>query len=181
MSEQNTIGLYASLDQKLRELGWWSGVSEAHGLLTGLACRGISAQHIGDKLYLFELESKQGSETLEALYEMVLQKLESDNPVFDLMLPEDDESISRRSDEIANWCSGFTQGFCHDGELEILQETGPVKEMFDDILSIAGIQYELPQKKTEQHRDDQALCEIEEYLRIGVQLIYEEMTTSPNS
>ncbi len=180
MSELNPVELYARLDGRLRDLGWWSGVPEAHGLLTGLACRGISAQHIGEKLYLFEMDSKQGSETLIALYEMVLQNLESDDPVFDLMLPGDDEPLSRRTDEIANWCSGFAQGFCHDGELEMLQEIGPVKEMLDDILSIARIQPDLSKKKKQQQGDDRALCEIEQYLRVGVQLIYEEMITSPD-
>jgi len=178
VSKLNANELYSGLDEKLRAMGWDSGVPEAHGLLTGLACRGFSAQHIGNKMYMFELDSGQDSASLQALYELVLQNLESDDPVFDLMLPGDDESAFRRADEIANWCSGFAQGFCHDGDMSILQKTGPVKEMFDDIMSIARIQADLSDDEIGRHREDRALTEIEQYLRVGIQLIYEEMVAS---
>jgi len=170
--------LYTSLDEKLREIGWDSGVSEVHGLLTGLACRGLSAHHIGNKMYLFELDAEQDCTPLQALYELVLQNLESDDPVFDLMLPDDEESAFRRADEIANWCSGFAQGFCHDGEISVLQKQGPVKEMFDDIMSIARIQADLPDNEADREGEDRALSEIEQYLRVGIQLIYEEMAAN---
>lgn len=180
MSELNASELYARLDEKLRDIGWDSGVPEAHGLLTGLACRGFSVQHISNKMYMFGLDSEQDSASLQALYELVLQNLESDDPVFDLMLPSDDESAFRRADEIANWCSGFAQGFCHDGDISMLQKTGPVKETFDDIMSIARIQAALSGDETDRQGEDRALTEIEQYLRIGIQLIYEEMVVNPN-
>ena len=181
MSKLNANELYSGLDEKLRAMGWDSGVPEAHGLLTGLACRGFSAQHIGNKMYMFELDSGQDSASLQALYELVQQDLESDALVFDLMLPNDDESAFRRADEIANWCSGFAQGFCHDGDMSVLQKTGPVKEMFDDIMSIARIQADLSDDEAGRHREDRALTEIEQYLRVGIQLIYEEMVATPSS
>ncbi|MYB35224.1 MAG: UPF0149 family protein [Gammaproteobacteria bacterium] len=180
MSGLNADELYAGLDEKLRDIGWDSGVPEAHGLLTGLACRGFSAKHIGNKMYMFELDSGQDSASLQALYELVLKNLESDDPVFDLMLPGDDESAFRRADEIANWCSGFAQGFCHDGDMSILQRTGPVKEMFDDIMSIARIQTDFSDDEVERQGENRALTEIEQYLRVGIQLIYEEMAVNHN-
>ena len=175
MSEFNARELYEQLDGKLRETGWKSGVPEAHGLLTGLACRGFPASRIANKMYLFELGMDQDSMPLQALYELIVQNLESDHPVFDLMLPDDHESLFARADEIANWCSGFAQGFCHDGEMAMLQKKGPVKEMFDDVMSIARIQGEPSGDGPDRQAEERALTEIEQYLRVGIQLIYEEM------
>lgn len=173
--------VFSQLDRKLRDTGWGSGVPEAHGLLTGLACRGIPVAEITNKLYLFRLDSDRDSAMMEALYELIVRNLDSDSPVFDLMLPEDDESVSLRADEIGNWCSGFVQGFCHDGDLVVHQCGGSVRELIRDIMAISGMQSASPDGAGAGQGEEKALVEVEQYLRVGIQLIYEEMVANPKS
>lgn len=179
MTELKANQLYAQLDLKLREIGWSSGASEAHGLLAGLACRGFPATHIANKMHMFELNSDQDSSPLIALYEVILQNLQSDSPVFDLMLPDENETAFVRAEEIANWCSGFAQGFCHDGEAVVSKSTGSVKELFHDIMEIARMQAGPADDEQSRQREERDLNEIEQFLRVGVQLIYEEMAVNP--
>lgn len=183
MTVQNRIdvlsSLYEELDKRLVSSPWDGSVSEAHGLLTGLACLGITENRLADKLYLFQQLGDEESTLLEAMFGLIVQDLESDSPTFNPLLPNDEETLGKRIEELANWCSGFTLGYCHDDNQSPTRRKAAVSEVLHDILEISAMQGTGNVTHTEQesHEQERQLVEIEEYLRISIQLIYEESVT----
>lgn len=169
--------IYHELDQKLKSTDFNSGVSEAHGLLVGLACRGVAFEELQNKLYLFQLSGNEDLILLQGLFELILRDLQSSTPTFDLLLPADDVSLVIRADEISNWCGGYMQGFCHDGDYIFTDSNDTTREMLRDIMDIGGLHID----EADREESEKALMEIEEYLRVGVQLIYDETTNSDKS
>ncbi len=169
MSFQQKI--YPQLDHKLRTTPFNGGAPEAHGLLTGLACRGVTVQELRDKLYLFRLDSDQDFMLLQGLFEWILEGLQSSTLPYRLLLPDDHANPVMRVDEIANWCAGYTQGFFHDGGA--FPGSGEsIDEMLRDIMDMGGLHLQ----QADREEAEKSITEIEEYLRIGVQLIYDEIT-----
>lgn len=168
--------IYQNIDEKLRKSSWKSGASEAHGLLTGLACRGVTTQQLANKIYLFQVESDDAAgeylTLLEGLFELIIRDLNSSQPTFDVLIPEDDDPLILRVDELTNWCGGYIQGFCHDGDHLIRQRSIEAQEMIQNIMDISGMQ--LGHTEIEAEEQERALTEVEEFLRIGIQFIYDE-------
>ncbi len=179
--------IYDGLDEKLRESPFQSGISEAHGLLAGLACRGIPLAQIGNKMYLMKLDSEAHKILISGLYELIVRDLDSTEPIFNLLLLDAESSLTLRIDGLANWCGGYMQGFCHDSEGIILQCSADVQEILRDVMSISGLDIDplagdarrglqsAENEIADENEHDQSLFEIEEYLKIGIQLIYDEL------
>ena len=169
--------IYRELDEKLRSTGWKSGASEAHGLLTGLACRGVTSSQVTNRFYLFQVDEEEEIPVLQGLFELVSADLESSEPTFNLLLADGSSEITERIDEVANWCAGFLQGFCSDGSAVLKECSNEVQELIQDIMDISGMQADQPSANEEKdaEEEERSLTEIEEYLRVGVQLIYDEL------
>ncbi len=164
--------IYPELDRKLRLTPFNGGAPEAHGLLTGLACRGITVQELQNKLWLFQLNSDQDLTLLQGLFELILRDLQSSTLTYHLLLPDDDTSPVIRTDEIANWCGGYVQGFCHDGEAALSNSNETTREILRDIMDMSGLYLQ----ESSREEAEKSMTQIEEYLRVGVQLIYDEAT-----
>lgn len=176
-SEAFQRNLYQSLDEKLRASSWESGVSEAHGVLCGLACRGISDQDIKNKMFLFNVSDPQTTLILEGLFNLALRDLSAEGFGFSLLLPGEEAPVSEQTEEMANWCHGFLQGFCHDGEAIIQSSTG-ISEIISDLIDISSIEPDLSTEADAEAEKD--LFEIEEYLKVSIQLVYDEVNgTAP--
>ncbi len=171
--------IYRDLDKKLRSSDWDSGASEAHGILCGLACRGIKEAGMDSMIYLFQTNDRTQREILTGLFGLILRDLSSEEFSFKLLLPDDQSPVERRIEELANWCQGFLQGLCHDGTAvtESDCQTESVSEIVKDVLEITHIDiYQVPESK---ERSEKYLFEIEEYLRVSVQIVYDELNLAP--
>lgn len=180
---QNRI--FLDLEAKLRSTPWNSGASEAHGLLCGLACAGVTAATIRTRGYLFQLEDKADVDIIEGMFSLAERDLQDDAFGFELMLPPEDTSQLERAEALSSWCQGFLQGLCHDNA-EIMRSSYPdVREALEDIVQIGHIELDLHERE----ENERSLSELEEYLRVAVQLIYDELrpaaqdhtATSPNN
>ncbi len=173
------IGLYDELDRRIGPSTWDGTVSEAHGLLTGLACLGVTSAQVTGKLYLLQGLGHEETELLEAMFGLIVQDLESDTPAFNLLLPKDEETLGLRLEELSNWCSGFMLGYCHGNGAMPDDQGETVSEALQDIMQISAMQEAEAGAGTDEEALDQErqLVEIEEYLRISIQLIYEESVT----
>ncbi len=182
-SKQFQHRIYQSLDEKLRASSWKSGASEAHGLLTGLACRGVTSEQLASKLYLLQIESDADASEypglLEGLFELIIRDLNSSQPVFDVLIPHEREPIITRVDELASWGGGFIQGFCNDGDSAISDLSLEAQELIHDIIDISGMQLDQPNPESDDQ--DKALTEVEEFLRVGIQLIYDEAVANQSN
>ncbi len=174
--------IYAELNEKLKSSSWKSGAAEAHGLLTGLACRGITTTEIGNRMYLFQFSADEDTALLEGLFELILRELESSAPTFNLLLAGDEEHITARVDEIASWCGGFVQGFCHDGDSAISEQNAEAQEVIQDIMDICGMEVDLTDSASHHlEEEEKAFSEVEEYLRVGIQIIFDEASGFKNN
>jgi len=165
--------IYQELDRKLRLSRFGGGASEAHGLLSALACRGIVGERLRAKAYLLQLAEPADLNLIEGLHEMIVRDLHADGFRFNLLLPGDQASAAHQTAALADWCGGFLQGFLHDhhSQAQLAALPATVREAIDDIIAISRADAPPPPGEALERQ----LLEIEEYLRVATQLIYEEL------
>lgn len=88
---------------------------------------------------------------------------------FEPMLPVE-ATLSERVDALADWCRGFVYGLAAGGLRDPGALEGDAGEFLRDALEIGEAQADAEAPEEEQERD---LAEIVEYVRVGVQLVYE--------
>jgi uncharacterized protein YgfB (UPF0149 family) len=104
---------------------------------------------------------------------------------FQLLLPDDTAGLGARIEALASWCQGFLLGISHGGVSDIQALPGELPEIVEDFLNIARAEnFELENEE----EDEAAYMELLEYVRVGVQLFWEELhghsendTASPGS
>ena len=169
--------IYADLERRLRASNFGGGAAEAHGVLCGLTCRGVDGEKLRVKAGLLRLSGVADFELIAGLQAMAARDLRADDFQFNLLLPHDDAGAAPKTAAVADWCGGFAQGFLHDGEAALATCPAVVREAFDDIMAISCA--DAPPPNTGDGDGGEAalrqLAEIEEYLRVAVQLIFEEL------
>lgn len=169
--------IFGELERKLRESPWNSGASEAHGLLTALACLGVSGEEVRAKSWLFNLDEEPHRDIIEGLYGLVCRGLDDPALGFSLLLPPDSTALADRAEAVSDWCQGFLQGIYHvDGALP--ENTSiQVREAVEDIREIGHLETH----GGDPEDSERALVEVIEYLRVAVQLIREELQPAPTT
>ena len=91
---------------------------------------------------------------------------------FEPLLPGDDAPLESRVEALAAWCQGFLYGFGAAGTAARAVLPDTVTEVLADLaqLSQAGVP-----AASEPEVEEDAYIELVEYLRAGVQLVYEEL------
>jgi uncharacterized protein YgfB (UPF0149 family) len=180
MSDPETID-FDSVEALLFSAGASWEAAEAHGAFCGRACLGganaIRAWVSG--------VLEQGSEgnvlqrervgKLESLAANTLLSLEAGELGFRLLLPDDNEPLHARTAGLADWCHGFMQGLvvaggADQGPQGDALESAVVSEILGDFTEItkAGASDESSEE------GEQAFAELVEYVRVSVQLVYDE-------
>ena len=160
--------------------------SEVHGVLTGLICAGFAFEDQGYLAMLDDLLdfSPQGSDgfpkavktLVKQMFSEVWTDILDDTYTFQLMLPDDDDSLVERGNALGVWVQGFNLGF------GLQQKDSPVmssevKEVLTDFAEIANLSDEME----EDEDTEQAFFEISEYVRISALLCFSELGTLPTS
>ncbi len=159
---------FDELDEQLRTHGTGAGLAEIHGMASGLVCAGRTTSRDEDwRALLGEDAVERGTRrVLDAAFSLALRSLGADDFAFAPLLPGDEAPISRRVECIADWCSGFLQGWqLAGGE----SADGVAAEALGDIRRIAGIVPDDEDAETQRGH----LVEIEEYLRVAAQILYD--------
>lgn len=175
--------IYRDLDRKLKNSRWNSGASEAHGLLSALACRGVPGDRLRTKAWLFQLSEPADIDLLDGMYGLILRDLQSDDFQFTLLLADDGFSDAQRIESLADWCDGFVHGVFHDGwgvgaadnKTRLDGVPDRVRESINDIMEISRMS---SNSDNDNDATERQLFEIEEYLRVAIQIIFEEL--NPN-
>lgn len=92
---------------------------------------------------------------------------------FQLLLPDDSVAVAERAGAMFHWCRAFLGGFglaIADGKLS---EEG--EEALDDIANLAAARID----EVDPDGDEEALAEIEEYVRMAVLLLHADCTLGP--
>ena len=91
------------------------------------------------------------------------------------MLPDDDEHISVKAESIGFWCEGFLHGMVSGKHAEALKKrlaTEPLAGLIKDMLEITRASFD---EDEDGETSESAYAELVEYVRVAVQLAYEEL------
>lgn len=169
--------IYQTIDQTLREQGAEVTAAEAHGMATGMLCVDVRADQsnwlgelFGEGFSGFGVHSSLGE-----LFEQTRALLTDDDYTFDLLLPDaDEDTLTEEIEAMRDWCQGFLYGLGFSQSSS--NWTGDVGEIVKDIVEITKLEDFAEAEGSEE--DEQAFAEIQEYLRVAVQLIRNEMAGS---
>lgn len=172
-----------------------SGVSESHGLITGL----IAGQPDLDveRLWLHwaglnldtdhDIEDPadpQAShrEHLEAALEAIQGQLQSADMTFEALVPAMDQPLAQRTEGLAHWCGGFLAGFGASGAVIKDGEASEVLALLGEIARASSAIDETEPNETGEDNDasaeleseEAAFVELVEFVKVAVLLLHEE-------
>jgi len=169
------------LDAALKRCGATWDAGQAHGLLCSrLAILGTDAG-IGWLDQVLEGSNpddalrRECESMLDALYAFTHRQLAERQSEFEPLLPDDSDSTMVRADAIARWCEGFLHGLVSGSPDERLKErlaSDPLSDIIKDMLQITRATVD---EDLDDETNESAYVELVEYLRVAVQLTYEEL------
>jgi uncharacterized protein YgfB (UPF0149 family) len=177
----NNVMDFATMQGILTSENVKSHASELHGVLTGLVCAGFEFEDQGYIAMLHDLFNEGDGypsavkKALKQMYNELWSGILDDSYSFNLLLPDDDDSIAERGLAFSVWVLGFNLGFgfLHKDSPVVSDE---VKEVLTDFGEIANLSDEME----EDEDTEQAYFEIAEYVRISALLCFSELATPPN-
>lgn len=181
MNEETTLD-FASVQAIVTTENVKLHASELHGLLTGLVCGGYTFE--GNDYLVMVNDMFNNGEGLpnkikiivKLMFSDVWKNLLDDSYGFQLMLPDDDDSIVERGHALGVWVQGFNLGFgLQQKSNATLSED--VKEVLSDFAEIANLSEEVDEDES----TEQAYYEIAEYARISALLCFTELGVPPES
>lgn len=173
---------YEAIEIALAEAGADADAAQLHGHLCGLTCvLGTGAAGLW-LAQAFEVSDQSGAApigskpTLERLAVDTADALEAGDMSLALLLPPDDEPLEERAASLAHWCQGFVHAL-HDADPCAAQsgraiKSDTAKEIIADFREISRAVFAEDETQIEA---ESAYAELVEYVRVGVQLIFEDL------
>lgn len=170
------------LEEVLRAAGLSCSAAVAHGVVSGclVADASLSAQRLAEALG--ERHSQAGHDmsafldVIESLRLDVLRSLNDADLGFEPLLPDETEDLAPRARALGLWVDGFLGGLGQTPRLGGLKPTPEGAEILRDFAEIARID---PEPETSEE-NEQAFAELNEYVRVGVMLLADELTPAPS-
>ncbi|MGH8400954.1 MAG: UPF0149 family protein [Gammaproteobacteria bacterium] len=156
-----------------------SGAAESHGTLCGAICSGSEQ----DAAWLSHvLGESSGGDTarecqllLEQLQDSTGRQLAGLDMDFEPLLPDELQPLAQRVAALGFWCQGFLFGLSLGRTREVLDNLpGEAGEVIHDLAEIARAGFDSGDADDEE-ADEAAYFELVEYLRVAVQILYEEL------
>lgn len=164
----------ADLRQQLNAALDPNDAAECHGALSGFACGSGPADNLAWAAALPDRDTAIAVEKdglLKALGEAIATTLDSGEMQFAPLLPDDSETIEARAAALRLWCRGFLYGF------GIGFAPGDSPPLPDEVREVLGDFSEIARQELDaepgSEADETAYTEIVEYVRVGVQLVFE--------
>lgn len=148
-------------------------VPEAHGTLAGALCAGDA---FGPAEWFGEVFPEGRPGVAEAgmrdLYRATREALAAGQLQFEPLLPDDDAPLAERAQALGEFCQGFLYGLGTSAlpDPESLPEQ--VAEIVRDLGAITRVGTD-PEESEEDN--EQAYAELVEFVRVGVQLLFDEL------
>lgn len=172
---------YDTLRQDLRAKGVTLDPAEVHGTVCGVA----SASRDPGAVAWTALLPKEGGESPEemqafvgqlvTLHRHILSQLQGEGFEFDLLLPDERLPLTVRVAGLGQWVRGYLMGLVAGGVREFRALSGDAPEILEDLVRIAEV--EPDDTEADQEQD---FTELHEYVRIGVQAVFEELSSRPS-
>ena len=161
---------YEDVTQASARAGLGQGASELHGGLVGWLAGGgadvpdWTARVLADP----QLEAPAKGEVLDKLRVATAAELEDHDFGLSLLLPGADESLADRAAALFEWCRGFLGGF----GLAAGAEAALSEEAQEALADLARLAQAAPEAGDDEAEDEDALAEIEEFVRVAVLLLH---------
>lgn len=150
--------------------------AEGHGCLCGALC--TAADYTRER-WLEELLPEENQELserdariLQLLFDETVQSLRGEAMEFVPLLPGDDDALELRATALAEWSRGFLYGFGTGGKMVPGSIPPTVEEVLRDVAQIGGAPVDVGAAGEE---EEAAYAEVFEYLRVGAQLVHDEL------
>lgn len=175
-----TIG-YDEVAQALSAGGSAVLAAEAHGVLVGALCARrvyLPAEWLEELLPDAAdapdaaVDPQLAAGPLRALYEQSRTVLEARDMEFEPLLPPDDAGLQERVEALGAWAQGFLYGFGAAGPFPRGAMPADVAEVLSDFAEVSKAG-NVGAESAEV--EETALADLVEYIRVGVQLIYDEL------
>jgi uncharacterized protein YgfB (UPF0149 family) len=174
-----TLPDHLILASALQKLDTEIGPSEVHGTLCGLLCANSNAgadvwqKSLWPNRPSGDLLAAEADEIFKQTHDVTRRQLHDPTCEFEMLLPNDDDSLIQRVNALGDWSQGYLIGLSLGGITDFAPLPEDAREITKDLLEIAraGTSYDL--EGTEE--DENAYAELVEYLRVGVLLINEEL------
>ena len=154
----------------LRQNGLDLSIAQVHGTLAGLVCLGHSEGNFQQWNHLLVPKHPTQSllDTVFTLIYFTDHCLESPEFKFRPILCSA-TGLLERVESLGDWCLGFSIGLDLQSIKQIKTYSEDAKHFLSDIAEIS-----LVEALTDDNESERAFYELEEYVKVGVQLIYEE-------
>jgi uncharacterized protein len=173
---------FPEITRVLRDLQSSVPAAESHGCLCGALC---TTPHYSVERWLDELvaqaddkgedqadDADGNRQPLSLLFIDTVRALRGDEMEFELLLPDDDSALEDRAVALSQWCQGFLYGFGSGDPVDPQQLPADVDEVLRDLTHIGRATVE---SRDGSEEEEQAYAQIVEYVRVGVQLIHDEL------
>jgi uncharacterized protein YgfB (UPF0149 family) len=152
--------------------------AEGHGCLCGALCTSpdYSLARWLEELVAADEEAGEipPDDALRLLFVDTQRALRGDEMEFEPLLPDDDEPLERRAVALSQWCQGFLYGFGTGKPTRSEDLNGQVNEVLRDLSHIAAASVDVGAAGED---EEEAYAEVVEYLRVGVQLVHDELAS----
>lgn len=168
---------FRELDRLLADTDSEVDAAEAHGCLAGALCAAPAyrASEWVDEILQEDAAARLDQASvaaLESLFAGTAQSLGGGEMTFEPLLPDDEAPLAVRTRALAFWCAGFLYGL-GVGQLPSLDGVpGEVGEVLRDLAEISRAGFE---ESGPTDADEEAYMELVEFVRAGVQLVYDEL------
>jgi uncharacterized protein YgfB (UPF0149 family) len=166
---------YTRIERLLAHEHSLADAAEAHGTLAGCLC-GASGYRFEDWLKEILPDGRATAavaQPLRALYDATAGALIQPDMEFELLLPEDAEPLAQRTAALAQWCQGFLYGLGAGSIPNASELPGEVGEIVRDFIEITRADAD-----ADDEADENAYAELVEFVRVGVQLLFEELAVA---
>lgn len=168
-----------AIDHALRDAGSPTEASEAHGSLCGLLCvlgAGAAPVWLADSV---STDEESGATEVPPLLDELLKStamaLEGGSLAFQPLLPPDEEPLVTRVGCLGLWCQGFNHGLAVGAGISgagVEISSGDTAEVVRDFGAMAEVSIQADENGPD---DEAAYTELVEYVRVSVQLVFEEL------
>lgn len=170
---------FMRFEQALESIGLDLGAAEIHGTLCALLCAGSNQGQVDWIEGIFadrpmeDLLVREAREMFGQLFLASRHQLDGEGMDFLLLLPGDAEPLVVRARALVAWCEGFVYGLGLAGVSE-QRLAGDAGEALSDISEFTRLDLE---SLEEGDASESAYMELQEFLRVAVLLIREELAS----
>jgi uncharacterized protein len=166
-------GSFNDLQRVLIQTHALTDAAEAHGTLVGTLCStpGSLVDWLADILPEGKADPANAAR-LREIFDATAGGLREGMLQFRPLLPSDDEPLDDRTAALGEWCQGFLYGLGAGVRPDPDTLQGEAAEILRDLTEITHVGVD-PDDGNE--TNEQAFAELVEFVRVGVQLLYEQL------